>query len=87
MQELKEEELVRVLLWAKERLHRGDVPPWTWENWKKIADGIEALLSPDTITLNPKDIKPANLHEPDKRRENGLQLVDGKSPLGNAQHH
>jgi len=87
MRKIKKEELENILHFAKERVKKGDTPPWDFENWKKIADGIESLLGPNTIPISSNEINPANSQKSRKRLGSGLRLVDDKYCPDNVRPH
>lgn len=74
------EELEKVRDWSQEKLSSGQEPPWSWYQYMKLRETLEAILSGMNATTESS-------LQSDQRQGTHLRLVGPNDPQDTAQHH
>lgn len=75
------EELEKVRAWADEKIATGAEPPWSWYQYMKLRETLDAILAGMAATRTVGS--PQSVEHP----ETGLRLVASSSPQDIVQHH
>lgn len=76
-----ESKLIEIRDWAQSKIDAGQEPPWSWYQYMKLVETVNAVLAAQAVT------KPADSPEEGQRRDRRLQLVDEGYQQDSAQHH
>ncbi len=68
-----ESQLDDILAWAKEKLADGKEPPWSWYQFMKLREAIEAIRS--GATNIPKEYLPQSAAHPETERQQPVSVV------------
>ena len=74
-----DEELQSLLQWTRGRLTE-DQPPWTWYNYMKLQEALEAVIK-------GRAVKTESLPQSDERPGTHLRLVDSTYRQDTSQYH
>jgi len=75
-------ELERIRAWAKEKLQGGNEPPWSWYQYMKLVETVDAILAgmAATVTMDSSQ-------RSDERADVHLRLVGSTDPQDTSQPH
>lgn len=72
-------DLLKVLNWAKQSLQDEDLPPWTWYNYMKLHEAVDAVVK-------GRAVRTASLQPRAQHRGVHLRPVDENYQPDNARH-
>lgn len=75
-------QLQDVRQWAKDKIAGGQEPPWSWYQYMKLIETIDAILGGAECVITTENLPQSDLH-PGGR----LRLVDSTYLQDNAPHH
>lgn len=75
-------QLQDVRQWAKDKIAGGQEPPWSWYQYMKLIETIDAILGGTECVTTTENLQQSDLHSGAH-----LRLVDSTYPQDSAQCH